>query len=127
MHRATKESLYRCVSAKSHLLVIILYLTVSSAFGYTDSFDRRNNRNLGQRWVESESSPPCDGTLSISFNQAIMTQCRGGLAYWNDTFGGDQYSRLNYANSSSSNRDRPLGGPAVRIQTSSSWNNASLY
>src|SRR5204863_3549311 len=72
----------------------------------------------------------CDSTLAISSNQAVMTQCQGAFAYWNDPFQSDQFAKLRYAGSAIGPvraTDRSSGGPATRIQSSGSWDNASLY
>ncbi|HUS12299.1 MAG TPA: hypothetical protein VMZ30_17665 [Pyrinomonadaceae bacterium] len=129
----TQRHLGQCVSQPKIIVMLAVAqcLAVLPGYGYTDSFDRRNNRSLGLQWVENESPERgCDNTLAISSNQLVMNQCQGALAYWNEPFQNDQYSKIRFAGDAGGlvrATDRSLGGPAIRIQPSSSWNNASLY
>jgi hypothetical protein len=117
-----------------HLFVIgalALAAAPVQAATYTDNFNRTGYPTtwaLGSSWVESENvAGSCDMSLHILSSTVGRTaQCTssGAFGYWNDTFADKQYSKLKY---SDADGNRDIGGPAVRISTSGTWSNATLY
>jgi hypothetical protein len=100
----------------------------SYSSAYSDSFERADGVNLGASWIEQEDvSGFCTGSLQIYNGAAWTVRCHGSFAYWNATFPSDQTSKLIYGGSSFANSNRDHGGPAVRINTAGTWNNASMY
>jgi hypothetical protein len=93
---------------------------------YTDDFNRANTREIGASWIEKEDVAGwCDTALQIIANRLYTSQCHGAFAYWNSTFSNDQYSKLQYGAWDGNAADK--GGPAVRINASGDWNNATMY
>ena len=98
---------------------------------YTDNFNRTGFPTTwtlnSTNWIEKENlADSCDMALHILNDTKVRTaQCSGGFAAWNATFAATQYSKLKYLNDDDVLQD--IGGPAVRINSAGTWDNATLY
>ncbi len=98
----------------------------SDLFNDVDNFQRANNGTLGGVWVESES--PTSVTCSVADTllkiwSMMSTTSFKGYAYWNDTYGDDQYASVTFHSAA----QRGYGGPSIRIDPNGSHSNATLY